>query len=53
MYMYMLVGTGTELSSLAKGGSGGSVADEDTLQLPEGWKEYYDPTSKRPFYVHK
>ena len=21
--------------------------------LPEGWKEHFDPNTKRPFYVHK
>ena len=22
-------------------------------ELPDGWKEHFDPTTKRPFYVHK
>jgi hypothetical protein len=33
----------------------GSLADSETNlePLPEGWKEHIDPSSKRPYYVHK
>ncbi|CAK9250730.1 unnamed protein product [Sphagnum jensenii] len=29
------------------------LLDAEGEPLPEGWKEYFDPVSKRPYYVHK
>lgn len=46
------IATPVQVSASSKS-MNGPAYDTDSGDLPEGWKEYFDQTTKRPFYVHK